>query len=327
MQNKSIQTHPMMTVVIPVYNKADDLKCCIESIRNQTASSNSYEVVLVNDGSTDNSLEICRQLESEHDFIRVITQENQGVSAARNTGIQASSGKYIMFLDADDSINEEAIEKLINSFELFGTDVDVVAYRMKYYYPASKNSKRHKRETWLKETGLYPLDEFPFVAQSTMNICIRNRFEDNILFDQTMKMGEDQLFVSNNLVRTGILGYCAEAEYCYVRDGFNTSTRGNNPLYAFDDMAKLYESLLTIAQSNEIIASYAYQLILYNYDWRIKSSMLFPTDPNEQTNKEQRERLNNITQQIPIQEIIDSPYLNAYHKVMLLDHFDSIRKP
>lgn len=327
MQNENARYDLPMSIIIPVYNKETELVPCIESLLLQTASSNSFEVVLVDDGSTDNSLAVCHQLEQDYSFVHVISQDNQGVSIARNTGMKAATGNFLLFLDAGDSISERTVELLIDSFHKFGDDVDVVAYRIEYFYPSTNKIKHHKREKWLEDSGVYPLDKYPYIAQSTMNVCIRNRFEDNIQFVPNMKMGEDQLFVTRNLERTGNLGYCSEAIYRYIRDGFNSSTRGNNPLFAFEDMAHLFESLIHISHSNKAIASYAYQLILYNFAWRIESTMLFPTNPDKAVSKAQSRRFETIAKAIPPAEYIDSPYLSEYHKAFLFKYFGLASSP
>lgn len=89
-----------VSFVLPVYNAACYLRQCLESVLRQSLPD--FEIVLVNDGSTDNSLALCREYETEYEFIHVIDQPNQGVSAARNQGIADAKGKYICFLDADD---------------------------------------------------------------------------------------------------------------------------------------------------------------------------------------------------------------------------------
>ena len=109
-----------VSVVIPVYNCEKYIEECIKSISEQQAVDlKRIQVILVNDGSTDNSLEICNRLKDEIDelTIDVITGENRGVSAARNRGIKAAKGKYIMFVDADDFISIDTISKLIEFFD------------------------------------------------------------------------------------------------------------------------------------------------------------------------------------------------------------------
>ena len=101
---------PEVSVIIPVYNSEKSLKNCIESIIRQTFSD--FELIIINDGSTDNSKEICEQLQQQDARIIIFNQENAGVSAARNKGLTVAQGKYIMFCDSDDSVAENWIEAL-----------------------------------------------------------------------------------------------------------------------------------------------------------------------------------------------------------------------
>lgn len=91
---------PTVSFILPVYNVEQYLRPCLDSILAQSLTD--YEILLVNDGSSDNSLSICREYEAEYEFIHVLDQPNRGVSAARNNGMRAAKGKYICFMDADD---------------------------------------------------------------------------------------------------------------------------------------------------------------------------------------------------------------------------------
>lgn len=93
-------TNPLISVVVPVYNAASTIEKCVVSIRNQ--SYRNLNIVLIDDGSADDSLNICRQLASSDSRIRVFHQENGGVSSARNYGIRKAHGRYICFIDSDD---------------------------------------------------------------------------------------------------------------------------------------------------------------------------------------------------------------------------------
>ncbi|OXX83612.1 glycosyltransferase [Paraclostridium benzoelyticum] len=97
-----------VSIIIPVYNVEAYLEQSIESAINQTLDS--IEIIAINDGSTDQSLEILKGYESKYDFIKVINQKNKGVSAARNTGIQHARGEYIYFLDSDDYIGLDTMK-------------------------------------------------------------------------------------------------------------------------------------------------------------------------------------------------------------------------
>ena len=96
------------SVIVPVYNCAQYLESCLESVFSQKTDSE-YEILLVDDGSVDGSSQLCDRLAQEHNCIRVIHQANQGVSAARNTGICAAAGEYLLFLDGDDLWREDLL--------------------------------------------------------------------------------------------------------------------------------------------------------------------------------------------------------------------------
>ncbi len=100
-----------ISVIIPVYNVEKYLKRCLNSIASQTYRN--LEIILVNDGSTDGSLELCREFQKEHPDTIVIDQKNGGLSAARNAGLKASSGDYIAFLDSDDWVTSDAYEYML----------------------------------------------------------------------------------------------------------------------------------------------------------------------------------------------------------------------
>lgn len=102
-----------LSIVIPAYNAGKYLDKCLESCCSQDLPSGKYEIIIVNDGSTDRTLEIAGKWASKQSNIKVITQENKGLSMARNAGIDASEGKYIMFVDSDDRIADNCLERLI----------------------------------------------------------------------------------------------------------------------------------------------------------------------------------------------------------------------
>lgn len=111
----------MISVIVPVYNVERYLEECLNSIQNQTY--NNIEVILVNDGSTDNSAVICEKYCEQNNRFKLINQENQGQSAARNKGVEASTGEYIAFVDSDDIIQRNYLEKLM---QYMTEEVDIV---------------------------------------------------------------------------------------------------------------------------------------------------------------------------------------------------------
>lgn len=111
----------IISVIIPIYNTEKYLSRCIESVLAQTF--NKIEIVLIDDGSIDNSYNIAKQYSEKYENIKAISQENRGTSEARKAGINNSSGKYIMFLDSDDMIPPNSISDLYNKCILFDLDI------------------------------------------------------------------------------------------------------------------------------------------------------------------------------------------------------------
>jgi glycosyltransferase involved in cell wall biosynthesis len=119
-----MKNRPLISIIIPVYNVESYLNQCLESLKHQTLKD--FEVILVNDGSTDNSLSICKEYSSLLPNCQIIEQKNQGVSVARNTGIQNASGNYFYFMDSDDWVDLNFIETLTN--EINKADFDVFIF-------------------------------------------------------------------------------------------------------------------------------------------------------------------------------------------------------
>lgn len=107
-----MNSHPLVSIIVPVYNVEAFLDACIQSIQQQTY--NHLQIILVDDGSTDNSGSICDSVSALDDRFVVIHQENAGLSGARNAGLHYASGEYIMFLDSDDVIHPEAVEYMLS---------------------------------------------------------------------------------------------------------------------------------------------------------------------------------------------------------------------
>lgn len=112
---------PKVSVIVPVYNVEKYLEKCISSLRNQTLEE--IEIILVDDSSTDSSLEICHRAANEDSRIKVIHKANEGAGEARNAGLKIATGKYIGFVDSDDFVSEEMYQTLYTKAEKYGSDL------------------------------------------------------------------------------------------------------------------------------------------------------------------------------------------------------------
>ena len=121
----------ILSIIIPVFNVEKYVEKCIRSCENQDIPKEDYELIVVNDGSPDGSLAIVERLANEYSNIKVISQENKGLSMARNTGIEAARGEYVWFVDSDDWIEENCLKEMT---EKLVDDIDILQIQCKRAY-------------------------------------------------------------------------------------------------------------------------------------------------------------------------------------------------
>lgn len=132
-----------LSIIIPMYNSQNTIQECINSILKQKTNFK-YEVILINDGSTDSTLEVIKQYENNKN-IKVISQDNNGIASARNKGLEIATGKYLMFVDSDDTLECNAIESLLS--EAISNNIDIVEGN---YYNVHDNKKIIGKPLWNK---------------------------------------------------------------------------------------------------------------------------------------------------------------------------------
>lgn len=176
---------PLVSVIIPAYNAEDYISQCLSSVLSQTLSD--IEVIVVDDGSTDRTASIVEELTHRDGRIRLIRQENQCAGVARNKGMEVAEGKYLYFLDADDWIEPDSLEKLCSSAESLGSDIVVAR---------SEGFDNQTGETWLID---YALNGVPF------DTLIRPSFYADRLFQRFMGWPWDKLYRAEFIQSSGLL--------------------------------------------------------------------------------------------------------------------------
>ena len=135
-----------LSIIIPMYNASQHIERCINSIYHQGLNVNEFEVIVINDGSTDNSLEIVKDYFTSYKNIRFFSQKNSGQGAARNLGIKHATGEYILFLDSDDFLLPQSINKILAIVK--HVSCDVINFLMEVELPTGN----------VKESYLYHYD-------------------------------------------------------------------------------------------------------------------------------------------------------------------------
>lgn len=265
------------TVLVPVYNVEKFLRGCLQSLTEQTIGFENIEVVLVNDGSTDNSEAICREFADKYDNVFLYSKENEGLSKTRNYGLARSHGKYIFFLDSDDKLRADTVKSVTEFFDTVYDEVDLVTYRIIQYYD-EKPVIVHYRYRTLTKTGVYDLTDpvNRFITQTNINICIKNRGEDNLLFDTTPNFRhEDEKYCCDILREKMKLGFCSDGEYIYNRDNVDSivSTKFS-PENIFDTSMTFYEKLFD--SFGKFVPTYYQGIVFNDLRWKLKDGKLLP---------------------------------------------------
>lgn len=265
------------TVIVPVYNVERFLRGCLKSLTEQTIGFENIEVVLVNDGSTDNSEAVCREFADKYDNIFLYSKENEGLSKTRNYGLARSNGKYIFFLDSDDKLRADTVKSVTDFFDTVYDEVDLVTYRIIQYY-GEKPVIVHYRYRTLTKTGVYDLTDPDnrFITQTNINICIKNRGEDNLLFDTTPNFRhEDEKYCCDILREKMKIGFCSDGEYIYNRDNVDSivSTKFS-PENIFDTSMTFYEKLFD--SFGRFVPTYYQGIVFNDLRWKLKDGKLLP---------------------------------------------------
>lgn len=218
-----------LTVIVPVYNVQDYLLQCINSILEQSHSD--LEIILVNDGSTDNSPQICEELSKKDARIKLIHQTNGGVSAARNTGIAASTGEYITFVDSDDWLDKNMYQKLLNAArdnhkpDVVMCDFTTVRDNNRFNITSNLRAGFYAKKDIIRE--IYPTllvtEDFGRLPIVSVWNCLFKKslfLNDQIRFDEKLRYSEDYLFTAE------VMTHCQS--YCYVKNFFGYYYRQYN---------------------------------------------------------------------------------------------------
>ncbi|WP_060210034.1 glycosyltransferase family 2 protein [Sporosarcina koreensis] len=213
-----------VSIIIPVYNVENYLEDTIESVLKQ--SYKNIEIILINDGSTDNSKKVCERYAAQYDFIYLIDQENGGLSKARNIGVKEAKGEYIIFLDSDDFWEDNLLD-ILRKYLHENTDVDYLFFRHFEYFETTKRKKERSlnidpeiiNQLRGLDTLSYILDREKYFPWYACLSIIRSEFirENNLLF-QVGRNYEDVLWTPEVFMNAYKVGFVNKALHVYRRD-------------------------------------------------------------------------------------------------------------
>lgn len=242
---------PFVSIIIPVYNAEKTLTRCLESVLSQT--DNDYEVIIIDDGSTDGSLSICYGYENE--AIKVIHQDNQGVSFARNNGIANACGRYLFFVDADDYIEPSCIESLKRNWTV-GDSFDICFFGIFHESNSVVKVSPSSYKGAKSPAVLLKLMQQNLFGLACNKVIKHSIVEDNsLLFTAGRKVFEDQELLMKVWEASHNICCINEAFYHYVQN--DNSAMSNMTSENFDSFFAMKNENLVLLKKfmgeNEII--------------------------------------------------------------------------
>ena len=229
---------PKISIIVPVYKVEQYLPKCIDSILSQTYPN--WELLLIDDGSPDNSGNICDEYAQQDKRIRVFHKENGGVSSARNLGLDYADGDYVMFVDSDDWLSYDCLQVCVNEVEANKLD----ALQFGFTSITENNEKR------LVKNLSSILDGEQYIKLNNFNVCVwggiykREIIEEyKLRFPKELKLAEDQIFVLSFFKHTRRIKYMDRAMYYYLQ---RSDSAVHTP--TSEDMLKSCEYLISCSK-------------------------------------------------------------------------------
>lgn len=186
-----------VSIIIPAYNAEKYIKECIESILSQTYEN--IQIIIVNDGSTDSTLKICESFNDKR--LNIINQANKGVSSARNAGKSEATGDYIIFVDADDTLNKNMIETLVYTLEFNNADISICGYKKIFSNNNFINEKiENEEKIYDNDEAIYAFLEGKYFGIGLWDKLIKREIVEKVDFEDGRKINEDKFYLFNVLL-------------------------------------------------------------------------------------------------------------------------------
>lgn len=240
-------SNKLISIIVPVYNSEKTLHRCIKSLMQQTYKE--IEILLVMDGPTDTSLEIGKSFEKQDARIHVLEKENEGVSKARNYGLQFAKGSYIQFVDSDDYIEATMCEKLMQCVDNTGAKLVLCGYHHLFLERDIIKVPKQASDTFVKHPQIFlELYEAGYLNMPWNKLYKKDCIQKG--FDESLSLGEDLLFNLSYMEGMDVLGIVKEPLYYYVQQKGQDTLSSKKREDKYEIAVKICES---VKQSYESI--------------------------------------------------------------------------
>lgn len=257
----------LVSIIVPIYNAEDYLLECLSSIQNQTYSN--LEILLSNDGSTDSSLNICKHFVENDARFTLLSHDNIGVSSTRNLSLEHCKGEYIAFIDADDVVDNDFIETLVDNLEETRSDCSVV------------NILSGRKKEFLK-SGIIESEERPYCVikylfHKYQGYLCNKIYKKKIIDEYSIRMPSNLTIMEDMIFNLCYFMHCEKIVYCTARKYFyrqhGRSAINNLENERWFDILKAYQIIISMLSKNSAfsdITIYGYSMALMEAKYRSK---------------------------------------------------------
>lgn len=298
----------MISIIVPIYNAESHLEKCIQSVINQSISN--FELILVDDGSTDKSKIICQRFLNDN-RVRYYYKTNGGVSSARNFGIRKSSGNWLCFIDADDWVESDYLKNIISK-----NNADLVISNIKSINENGvKFNSLHSKSEMRTESFFVPDDFFdgnqfilsnsPVAKTFKTDIIINN----NIYFNEHLKNGEDFIFVLQYALKCKTIEFNNQFNYCYNKMNNQSVTNSYFKDY-FTNLKNTKNALFEVISNYRIVSDEEKS----QHYFRIAIKAIYEESKND--------KIGFFSKYSEIKKIINSEEVKSFRKLKLKNQFN-----
>ena len=264
------------SIVMAIYNMKDYLEDAILSVIDQDIGFEKFvQLILINDGSSDKSSEICEKYKNLYpNNIIYLKQRNKGVSSARNQGLKFVKGKYINFLDADDKLEKDVLTKVYDFFEKVYNKVNIVSIPIDFF--EGKTGEHILNYKYNLKTRIIDLSqEYTMIQLSASSSFFKSSLQEEIKFEENMKYAEDAYMINKILLKTNTLGVVSDCKYLYrFRKKLSSATQiGYIKKEWYLNYIKTFSlNLIKYSENtNGEIPKFIQYTIMYDLQWRINN--------------------------------------------------------
>lgn len=306
----------MVSIIVPAYNSEESLSRCIESILRQTYTD--FELLLIDDGSIDNTKTICNNYAELDSRVRVYHKKNGGVSSARNLGLKFARGEYLTFIDSDDWVDQFYIYNLLSHLDK-GVDL-VISYN--WYITTSKQEQEVYPTYRIDDKDSFQLmfinSDMHYHTSPWGKLYRKSIIDDNGLsFDEQMHIGEDLVFLYEYMLLSERIYISSDTNYYYVADMPGSLTKRINnldsELHSYTEIKSLIERMIRDKAIDEKRALLSLNWIIGSYTRRVLNSLYF-TMPSR---SKRLDIIKNIDLESYIRGVKTSSWKEDVYKVLL----------